>query len=134
VLSGTRRATRSVTKLIVEQGGAAVRLGIGGAFHSSLMRSAVEPFRRYLASTDLREPAIPWLSTIDCQVHRDPERIRALLVAALVSPVRWMDAIGKLAALDVSVIVDVGPGDRLARLVSSSVRTTPRPLAGAPAD
>ena len=116
VLSGTTRATSEVVRLAGADGGYAVRLPIDGPYHSSLMQAAVEPLEHVLAEIDIREPAVPWMSTTDGQMHADPAEIRTCILDALVMPVRWADALTHIIQAGYSTMVNIGPGDALVRL------------------
>ena len=116
VLSGARRATAKVARLAQALGGYSVRLPIDGPYHSSLMQAAVRPLERVVAQIDVREPAVDWMSTIDGQVHTDPDEIRTCVLDALVMPVRWARALSDIVAAGYSTMIDVGPGDALSRL------------------
>ena len=113
VLSGTPAAVDRCVELVTERQGMAARLPIGGGFHSSMMWKASGAFAEALAATPMARPQIPWLSTIDLEIHRDPAAIRAALARALVLPVRWLDAMELLAGAAPDTVVDVGPGATL---------------------
>lgn len=55
------------------------RLPVSGAFHSSLMTPAVEPFKRALEKSEINEPAINVYSNIDGKRYKDAKEIRKQL-------------------------------------------------------
>lgn len=94
-----------------------VQLAVAGAFHTSLMASAVEELRAALSSAALVRPRIPIVSNVDAAPHDDPEELRDLLIRQVESPVRWEDSLRKLVELGVEKMVEVGPGRVLAGLM-----------------
>lgn len=65
------------------------RLPVSGAFHSALMESAVEPFRKALNKIELDDPAIPVHSNIDGMPYRHAEHVRRQLPKQIIKPVKW---------------------------------------------
>lgn len=102
-----------------------VQLSVAGAFHTSLMASAVEELRAALTSAKLERPRIPIVSNVDAAPHDDPEEIRDLLIRQVESPVRWEDSMRKLVDLGVEKMVEVGPGRVLAGLMKRIDRKFP---------
>lgn len=93
----------------------AKRLRIAGPFHSEAMAAAVPPFRELLAGIRFGRAATPVISCVTASpVGGDP---RDALAAALVSPVRWAEVLGRLRAEGARRFIDVGPGRVLAGLV-----------------
>ncbi|MGN6453615.1 MAG: ACP S-malonyltransferase, partial [Steroidobacteraceae bacterium] len=77
--------------------------------HSSLMRAAGERLRSRLDALNVRKPTISYVSAVDARQHSEPADIRELLVRQISSPVRWTDAVHKLARSGVSQIIECGP-------------------------
>jgi len=93
----------------------AVRLAVGGAFHSPLVASAVAALREPLAATPWASPE-PWfLST--CTVDYEVEDFPPLLERQLVSPVRFEQSVRRLVDEGYNAFLEVGPGTVLAGLV-----------------
>lgn len=65
------------------------RLPVSGAFHSTLMESAVEPFRKALNKIQLDDPSIAVHSNIDGLPYRHAEHIRKQLPKQIIKPVKW---------------------------------------------
>jgi [acyl-carrier-protein] S-malonyltransferase len=116
VLSGDRAAFAELVPIVAGMQGMITELPIGGSFHSPLMEPATHDFRAKLDRVELRSPAIPVLSTIDCARHTDPQDLRRQLVRGLVLPVRWTDALATASAEGLEEAVDVGPGETLHKL------------------
>lgn len=87
----------------------AVMLPVSVPSHSPLMLGAAERLAGRLATLAVRTPAIRYLSAVDAAAHSAPDDIRAVLVRALSSPVRWSDTLRALAAGQAQII-ECGPG------------------------
>jgi [acyl-carrier-protein] S-malonyltransferase len=117
VIAGTRAAvTRAIE--IAKAAGAkrAVVLPLSVPSHCSLMAPAAQRLAVRLSAVRLVQPGIPYVSAVDAQPHSQPDDIRQLLVAQLVSPVRWQDTVRALAANGPAQIIECGPGKVLSAL------------------
>lgn len=65
------------------------RLPVSGAFHTSIMDSAVEPFQQALSRIKIEKPLISVHSNIDGKIYRHIDRIEKLLPRQIVRPVKW---------------------------------------------
>ncbi|HKE99671.1 MAG TPA: ACP S-malonyltransferase [Actinomycetes bacterium] len=99
-----------------------VPLNVGGAFHSPLMRPAVEEFTPYLAAAPLAAAAVPVVANATAEPVTDAGDLRELLGRQLTGPVRWVESIRTLVALGVDTFVEVGPGTVLSGLVKRTVK------------
>lgn len=124
VASGTVAAC---TRLAAAAGAAgamkSVRLGVAGAFHTSLMQPAVEALSLALARTTIRAPRMPVVSNVDARPHHDPDEIRHLLARQVVGVVEWQASVEHLVADGVRTIYEVGPGRVLRGLMKRIDRT-----------
>ena len=102
-----------------ESGVRAKRLAVSGAFHSPAMETAVSPFRRILDEIEFRPPRMPVFSCVTAKPV--DQGVRDLLAAALVRPVRWLEALRRLEVAGIRRFVDVGPGRVLAGLVKRTL-------------
>jgi [acyl-carrier-protein] S-malonyltransferase len=118
VLSGTTAALDEAEAALAERGVRAKRLPVAGAFHSPLMEPAVEPFRELVADTGVRSPRVPVLSCVTAEPFDD---VRARLVEAITSPVRWLDVMRSLERRGARCFVETGPGRVLTNLVRKSL-------------
>ena len=112
VVSGTKGRLLRASKPPPTAAGAmkTIPLAVAGAFHTSLMQSAVDRLSAALEKVQLRQPRIPVVSNVDAKPHDDPDEIRRLLVQQVVSPVLWEDSIRWLLAQGVNRVYEVGPG------------------------
>jgi len=82
-----------------------------------LMQSAADAMAVRLQEIIFNAPSCPVWGNASATTEHDVEKIRAALVAQLVSPVRWTETIQKLAASGVNKGVEMGPGKVLSGLV-----------------
>jgi [acyl-carrier-protein] S-malonyltransferase len=87
-----------------------VRLQVAGAFHTSLMQSAISPLVEVLESVDFQPLRVPVYSNVDASPHREPQEIRTLLPRQVLSQVLWEDTIRKLIENGVERFIEVGVG------------------------
>jgi [acyl-carrier-protein] S-malonyltransferase len=103
-----------------------IPLAVAGAFHTTLMQSAVERLRKALADLPMEKPRIPVVSNVDARPHDDPNDIRELLIRQVCSQVRWEDSIRYL--LDergITQFYEIGPGRVLTGLLKRIARRVP---------
>lgn len=98
------------------------RLAVGAAYHSPVMASAVEPFAQALEAAHLCDAAIPVISNVDAQPHRNADDWRRLLREQLTTPVRWRETVLTLTAMGTAQVVELGASAVLTGLVK---RTAP---------
>lgn len=96
----------------------ALKLKVGGAFHSPLMEPAREELAAAIEATEFHTPICPVYQNVDALPHTDPAEIKANLVKQLTSPVRWTQTVRNMIADGVTEFVELGPGKVLQGLVS----------------
>jgi [acyl-carrier-protein] S-malonyltransferase len=95
----------------------AIKLAVGGAFHSPLMESAKIELGEAIRSTDFKKPVCPVYQNVTASPSSDPEVIKANLVLQLTSPVRWTQSVIRMIADGASSFTEVGPGNVLQGLI-----------------
>ncbi|HEV7847641.1 MAG TPA: ACP S-malonyltransferase [Thermoleophilaceae bacterium] len=118
VLSGALDALDRAEAELQERGIRGKRLPVAGAFHSPLMRPAVEPFTAIVESVEFAEPRVPVMSCVTAQPFDDIPRE---LVRAITEPVRWLGVVRALEERGVTDFVETGPGRVLTNLVKKSL-------------
>ncbi len=118
VLSGATAALDEAETALSERRVRAKRLPVAGAFHSPLMEPAVAPFREIVSETEIGKPNVPVYSCVTAEPFDD---IPARLVAAITSPVRWLDVMHALEGAGARRFVETGPGRVLTNLVRKSL-------------
>ncbi len=95
----------------------AMPLPVSAPFHTELMRPAGDRLAQAIAGLTINSPQIPVLHNVHAQTEADPEKIRALLVEQIYSPVQWTRCMQAIAGSGASTIVECGPGKVLSGLV-----------------
>ena len=116
VISGSVAAIERAETLAAERKIRAVRLNVAGAFHSSMMKPAVEPIVRELSGIELGQPAFPIASNVSGTLVSDAGELRSLLERHVISPVRWHDDVQALAAAGATTFLECGPGEVLTKM------------------
>ena len=116
VVSGTKPALEIMSEKANTAGAKRViSLAVSGAFHSPLVRSALEPLRDEFERTEWRTPDPAFFS--GCSVAFETGDFNELLQVQLVSPVRFSQAVSALYAAGYDSFLEVGPGAVLTGLV-----------------
>lgn len=119
VISGEVEAIDAACAKALEAGAKrALRLKVGGAFHSPCMEPARAELAEAIAATPVHEPICPVYQNVDALPHTDPAEIKANLVAQLTAPVRWTQTIRNMIADGATEFVELGPGKVLQGLVA----------------
>lgn len=95
----------------------ALKLPVGGAFHSPLMEPARVELAEAIEATEFHAPVCPVYQNVDAKPQTDPAVIKANLLKQLTSPVRWTQSVQNMIADGCDTFVEVGPGAVLQGLV-----------------
>ncbi|RVU01718.1 [acyl-carrier-protein] S-malonyltransferase [Mucilaginibacter limnophilus] len=118
VISGTIAGVDAACEKLTAAGAKrAVKLNVGGAFHSPLMESARVELEAAIVKTDIKAPVCPIYQNIDAKPYTDPEQIKHNLIAQLTGPVRWTQTVKHMLEDGASSFTEVGPGNVLQGLV-----------------
>lgn len=96
----------------------ALKLKVGGAFHSPCMEPARAELAEAIEHTEVHTPKCPVYQNVDALPHTDPAEIKANLVAQLTAPVRWTQTVRNMIADGATEFVELGPGKVLQGLVT----------------
>ncbi|MEO1992652.1 MAG: ACP S-malonyltransferase [Pirellulales bacterium] len=111
VVSGSDEACSRVTSEAAAAGAMkTVRLDVAGAFHTVLMKPAVEKLRVALSEVSMQSPRIPVVSNVDARPHTNPEEIRDLLAEQVCGVVEWNASMEYMLSTQVQSVWEVGPG------------------------
>ncbi len=102
-----------------KEGGAkrALRLPVGGAFHSPLMAPAREELAKAIAEAEFATPICPIYQNVDAQPYTDAAKIKENLIAQLTAPVRWTYIAQNMIADGMTSFTELGPGAVLQGLI-----------------
>lgn len=134
VVSGPPEAVDQVAAGAREHRGRVMALQVEGAFHSSAMAPAVVRVEGILRHLHLEDPRVPVVSGIDGMPRTSADGVARALVDGILAPVRWTDVQHHLAADDVDLLVEVGPGGVLTGCAKRTVKGIPCIPVAAPGD
>ncbi len=100
----------------------ALKLKVGGAFHSPLMQPASEELEQAINETKFSNPICPIYQNVNAQAVTDANEIKQNLVSQLTSPVRWTKSVKNMIADGATEFIEVGPGKVLQSLVKKTDR------------
>jgi len=118
VISGTNDACERAVDIANAKGAMKViPLPVAGAFHTEIMRPAVEKLSEALSGVSLSSPKIPVISNVDASAHSDPEQIRSLLQQQVCSQVKWEQSMRNLLDQGYDEFYEIGAGNVLRGLM-----------------
>lgn len=118
VISGTMEGIDAACEKMLAAGAKrAMKLKVGGAFHSPLMQPAQEELAEAIAEAEFSTPVCPVYQNVDGKPHTDPEEIKANLIKQLTAPVRWTYDVEAMIADGADEFIELGPGAVLQGLV-----------------
>lgn len=118
VISGTVAGIDAACEKMTAAGAKrALKLKVGGAFHSPLMEPARTELAEAIESTTFNKPICPVYQNVDARPQTDPDIIRKNLIAQLTSPVRWTQTVQNMIADGARRFIELGPGNVLQGLV-----------------
>ena len=117
VVAGPADAVERVRAAAAERGIKSTRLAVSDAFHSPAMAPAAAGLGRYVAEQRFRPLTGQVVSTVTGGVLSADTDLKQLLVSQLCDPVRFHQALTRMAA-DVDVLIEVGPGRVLSGLAA----------------
>ncbi|MBK3518782.1 ACP S-malonyltransferase [Carboxylicivirga marina] len=126
VISGSFAGIDKACEALTEKGAKrAIKLPVGGAFHSPLMEPARTELAAAIEATEFNTPVCPVYQNVNAKAVTDPATIKENLVAQLTAPVRWTQTVQNMIADGVSSFTEVGPGKVLQGLVKKVDRKMP---------
>ena len=118
VISGEEEAIDAICPVMKEAGARrALRLPVGGAFHSPLMAPAVKDLKAAILKTEFNKPFCPIYQNVTAKASVEPEIIRENLLKQLTAPVRWTQSVQNMIADGATEFYEFGPGDVLKGLI-----------------
>lgn len=118
VISGSIAGVDRACELLLEAGAKrAVKLNVGGAFHSPLMESAKVELQAAIEAVEIKQPRCPIYQNIDAKAYTDPQHIKQNLIEQLTGAVRWTQTVVHMIEDGATSFTEVGPGNVLQGLV-----------------
>jgi len=118
VISGTESGIDKACELMLAAGAKrALKLKVGGAFHSPCMEPARAELAEAINATQFSVPVCPVYQNVNAKPETDPETIKTNLIAQLTAPVRWTQTVVNMIADGGDDYTEVGPGSVLQGLI-----------------
>ena len=129
VISGENQAIEKACEKLSEAGARrALKLPVGGAFHSPLMEPAKMELEEAIENTSFNIPICPIYQNVDAKAVTNPQQIKENLIAQLTAPVRWTQIMQNMISDAGEIeVIEVGPGKVLQGLfkkVDRSIQTS----------
>ena len=117
VIAGHTAAVDAAITALKEAGAKrAMPLPVSAPFHTELMKPAGEKLAEAMADVKIEAPSVPVIHNVHAQSENDPEKIRALLVEQIFSPVQWTRCVQAIADAGAGSVIECGPGKVLSGL------------------
>ena len=118
VISGSEAGIdQACEKMLAAGAKRALKLKVGGAFHSPIMEPARTELAEAIQKTQFFAPKCPVYQNVNAKAETNPDTIKENLVAQLTSPVRWTQSVLNMIADGADSFTEVGPGSVLQGLV-----------------
>lgn len=118
VISGSLSGVDAACKAMKAAGAKrALKLPVGGAFHSPLMQPAAERLQAAIMATTFRTPICPVYQNVSAKGETDKDIIQRQILLQLTSPVRWTQSVQQMIADGATSFYEFGPGDVLKGLI-----------------
>ncbi len=118
VISGSNEGIDKACELLLAAGAKrALKLKVGGAFHSPLMEPAKIELSDAINETIFKAPICPVYQNVSTIAETNPDTIKTNLVAQLTAPVKWTQSVEHMVADGATEFTELGPGAVLQGLV-----------------
>ena len=128
VISGSFKGIDIACQKLTEIGARrALKLQVGGAFHSPLMKPAKEELEIAINETTFNKGLYPIYQNVNASAVISPNQIKENLIKQLTAPVKWTQIMGNMLNDGVTEVVEVGPGKVLQGLfkkVDRNIKTS----------
>ncbi|MDX1652755.1 MAG: ACP S-malonyltransferase [Brumimicrobium sp.] len=126
VISGSVKGVDIACEKATEAGAKrAIKLPVGGAFHSPLMEPAREELAKAIEQTQLHKGLCPIYQNVSAKAVSDPELIKKNLIDQLTAPVKWTQTMEQMIKDGCDQVIEVGPGNVLQGLFKKVDRKFP---------
>lgn len=118
VISGDLATVQAAGDALLEAGAKrVVPLNVSGAWHSELMRPAIDRFAAAVNAAPLAMPQFDVVSNVDAQPYRDTGTIKRNLVRSITDEVRWHETALRLLSYGLDLVVEFGASPVLGPLM-----------------
>jgi [acyl-carrier-protein] S-malonyltransferase len=117
VIAGSASAVERASALCKEAGAKrALPLPVSAPFHTELMRPAAERLAEQIIATVFSVPQTPVVHNVTAETEVNPEKIKALMIEQIYSPVRWVECVKAMSEKGITATLECGPGKVLSGL------------------
>jgi len=125
VISGSFEGIDQACEKLTELGAKrAIKLSVGGAFHSPLMEPARTELAAAIESTTINKPICPVYQNVSALAYTDPAEIKKNLIDQLTAPVKWTQSVQNMLSDGATHFTEIGPGKVLTGLIKKIQRQT----------
>lgn len=126
VISGSIAGVDLACEKLTEAGAKrAIKLPVGGAFHSPLMEPARAELEAAIKITEITSPICPVYQNVVAKGVTSPAEIKENLIAQLTGAVKWTQTMNQMIADGAEYLIEVGPGKVLQGLIKKVDRKFP---------
>jgi [acyl-carrier-protein] S-malonyltransferase len=125
VVGGLAAALGNFEEAAIRAGARIQRLRVSVAAHTPLMQPAATNFRSALAGSGLADPAIRILAGVDASSVLTRDRAIDTLARQVAAPINWAGCMDALVESGCDIVLELGPGDALARMFHSRHASIP---------
>lgn len=109
VISGSIQGVEEAMKACMEAGAKrAIKLAVGGAFHSPFMQPAQDRLKAAIEQTQFSEPFCPVYQNVNATPSTDPDVIKKNLLIQLTAPVLWTQIVRNMITDGCDHFTEVG--------------------------
>ena len=111
VISGSFEGIDIACQKLTESGARrALKLQVGGAFHSPLMKPAKEELEIAINEMTFKKGLYPIYQNVNASAVTSPDKIKENLIKQLTAPVKWTQIMENMVKDGITEVVEVGPG------------------------
>ncbi len=121
VISGITEGVDYVVSKLKAENKKAMKLKVSAPFHSELMKPAEERMREVLWGMRVNTFRVPVIANVTARPYASVDEIRPLLTSQICGAVNWEDSIHFAHREGVTELIEVGPGNVLAKLANQIV-------------
>ncbi|MCP4582341.1 MAG: ACP S-malonyltransferase [candidate division Zixibacteria bacterium] len=122
-ITGTIAGIETACEKLTEAGAKrAIKLAVGGAYHSQLMAYAKDELAVYIDSLEFGQFDFPVVANVTGKPVDNPARMKDLLTRQITSPVLWYPILESIYANEITDFYEVGPGKVLQGLLKRSLK------------
>jgi [acyl-carrier-protein] S-malonyltransferase len=126
VISGSMKGIdMAVEKLTLLGAKRAIKLAVGGAFHSPLMEPARIELEIAIDHADIHKPICPVYQNVTAEPSVDPAIIKENIKKQLTAPVKWTQTIRNMLTDGATCFYEIGPGTVLQGLIKKVDKNIP---------